>query len=201
MSGPWNNFWFWVESIASISGLVSVFFERNRHIFVYPTGLLSVFLYIILCYRAGLYADALINIYYTIMCVYGWILWGKFQNSSYQVPILKGPFSENIKCLFFTLLIWVILWYWLKFNTDSTVPVLDSFTTSASVIGMWLLAKRKIENWYYWIAVNTISVPLFAIRGLYLTAFQFIVLWVLSFSGYRLWEKEYTQSELIKLSK
>jgi nicotinamide mononucleotide transporter len=179
----------WLEIVAVLFGVLSVWFARKENIWVYPTGIVNVLIYVYLCFFAGLYADMAINAFYFVMSVFGWYNWSRRDNNLNHVPIS----SLNVKQWFFyILLIFVafgIIYYVLLHFTDSTVPVFDSFTTALFIAGMWLMAIKKIENWLLWILGDILVIPMFAIKGLAFTSIQYIVFLVLAMMGYVEWRK------------
>jgi nicotinamide mononucleotide transporter len=183
------------EFIAVVFGLLSVWYAKQEKILVYPTGIISVVLYVFICYNVKLYADAGINLFYFVMSVYGWYNWAIKKNQ----PILhitacnKKDWYISIGFFFVSLLIIVFLLkvfkkddmeYWSTF-----VPYIDTFVTSVFIVGMWLMARKKIENWILWIIGDVISIPLFIYKGLAFTGFQFMVFLVLAVMGYISWKK------------
>lgn len=184
----------WLEFIAVILGILSVFFARNEKILTYPTGIVNVLIYVYLCYTAGLYADMGINVFYFVMSVYGWYNWSRRDENSQHVPITRLSASQWIYNLLLVLLFFGLLWYILDKYTPSTVPIFDSFTTSLFIIGMWLMARKKIENWLAWIAGDILVIPLFAYKGLVFTGVQYLVFTALAISGYFEWRKKLKKS-------
>jgi len=178
-----------LEVFAVLFGILSVWFARKENIWVYPTGIVNVLIYVYLCFYAGLYADMAINAFYFVMSVYGWYNWSRRDESLHHVPIS----SLNVKqWLFYILLIAVafgIIYYVLKHYTNSTVPLFDSFTTSLFIAGMWLMAIKKIENWILWILGDLLVIPMFAMKGLAFTSIQYIVFLILAVLGYVEWRK------------
>lgn len=179
----------WLETCAVAAGLLSVWFSKNRSILVYPSGLISVLIYIYLCYLHGIYADMGLNAFYAAMSLYGWYRWhtGAFQDDRAVIGTLTA--RAQIIYGMLSCMLWAALYMLLVKGTDSTVPILDSFTTGFSIVGMILMAEKKIENWIYWIIVDAVSIPLFWHKGLYLTAIQFLIFCILAVQGYREWKK------------
>ena len=187
----------WLEAGAVIFGILSVWFARKENIWVYPTGIINVLVYVYLCFFAGLYADMAINAFYFIMSVFGWYNWSRRVDDTHHVPISTLSVKQWV---FYSLLIGVafgIIYYVLSNFTKSTVPVLDSFTTSLFIAGMWLMAIKKIENWLLWIIGDIMVIPLFAIKGLAFTSIQYIVFLVLAIMGYIEWRKRIKSSEIL----
>jgi nicotinamide mononucleotide transporter len=180
----------WVEIVAVIFGLLSVWYAKKEKILVYPTGIINVLIYIYICYFAGLYADMGINAFYFIMSVYGWYNWSRKIDASHHVPISKATRVQLIISFGAFVIFFLLLWFVLAKFTDSVVPVWDSFTTSIFIVSMWLMALKKIENWIGWIIGDTLVIPLFAYKGLVFTSFQYIVFLALAISGYLEWRKK-----------
>ncbi len=179
----------WLEAIAVFFGLLSVWYAKKANILVYPTGIISVLIYVYICLFAGLYADMGINGFYFIMSVYGWYKWTRKDNRDKVIPITKNNTGQHIISILGTVVFFFILRYVLTNFTDSTVPNWDSATTAIFIVGMWLMALKKIENWIFWIIGDLISIPLYFHKGLLLTSFQFTVFLVIAISGYLEWRK------------
>jgi nicotinamide mononucleotide transporter len=177
----------WLEAIAVITGLLSVWFAKKENILVYPAGIISVLIYVYLCLSVKLYADMSINAFYFVMSIYGWVKWSRKTGDQTSRPITRATRQEWIYSVAGVIIFFIILVYILKNYTDSNVPVWDAFTTAIFIIGMWLMALKKIENWLAWIVGDAICIPLFASKGLILTSFQFTVFLILAVSGYIEW--------------
>ena len=177
----------WLEAIAVFFGLLSVWFAKQENILVFPTGIISVLIYVHICFGAKLYADMGINAYYFIMSVYGWYSWTKKSDQAISLPISQNDKKENIMSLLILAVSFVVLNYTLSNFTDSDVPIWDSITTAFAFTAMWLMAKKKIENWIAWIITDFISIPLYFYKGYILTSFQFLVFLILAIGGYLSW--------------
>ena len=179
----------WQEIVAVFFGLLSVWYAKKENILVFPTGIISVLLYVYICYNWKLYADMGVNFYYFVMSVYGWIVWSTKSDGDQVTPIAKNTSQENIISISLFILFFLMMAYVLSRFTDSDVPYWDSLTTGIFLVGMWLMAKKKIENWIAWIIGDLISIPLYAYKGLYLTSFQFIVFLGIAIAGYIEWKR------------
>ena len=179
----------WQEVVAVFFGLLSVWYAKKENILVFPTGIISVLLYVYICFQWKLYADMGVNFYYFIMSVYGWIVWSAKTDENTVTPILKNNQKENILSINLFALFFVFMSFILRNYTDSDVPYWDSLTTGIFLVGMWLMAKKKIENWIAWIIGDVISIPLYAYKGLYLTSFQFMVFLGIAIAGYLEWKQ------------
>lgn len=180
----------WLEAAAVITGLLSVWFAKKENILVYPTGIISVLIYVYLCFKVKLYADMGINAFYFVMSVYGWYKWSMKMADRHSRPISYAGKKEWIVSIAGTIVSFVILYYVLKNYTDSNVAFWDALTTAIFIIGMWLMAFKKIENWLFWIAGDLISIPLYATKSLVFTSFQFTVFLVLAILGYLEWSSK-----------
>ena len=176
-----------LELLATIMGILSVWYARKNNVLVFPTGIVSVLIYVFITYENKIYAEAGINIYYFIMSVYGWILWTS-KNKKIKKNISKNNTRDNLIYGFIFLFLFCFLFFVLK-STDSDVVFLDSITTALSLTAMLLLARRKLENWIYWVIADIIYIPLFIYKELYITSFQYFVFLVLAISGYFEWKK------------
>ncbi|MEQ9307230.1 MAG: nicotinamide riboside transporter PnuC [Marinoscillum sp.] len=183
----------WLEAVAVVFGLLSVWYSKQENILVYPTGIVSVLIYVYLTFAYKLYADMGINAYYFVMSVYGWYNWTNTKGNKSQIPVSWNSRKENLTSIaFFTISFLLIRWILLDF-TDSDVPNWDAVTTSFALVGMWLMAKKKIENWIAWIITDIISVPLYFYKGLPFTAFQYLVFTGLAIWGYFAWRKSFSE--------
>jgi len=179
----------WLEAFAVFFGIASVFYSMREHIWVYPTGLISTSIYVWICFEYKLYADMGINAYYFGMSIYGWYVWTHPKESETVLPVtwLDGKGWLVSVALFF--ISYPLLAYLLYNFTDSDVPYWDSFTTASAFVGMWLMAKKKVENWYFWLLTDLVSIPLYFYKGLVLTSFQYLVFTVLAAMGLVAWIK------------
>jgi nicotinamide mononucleotide transporter len=180
----------WLEFTAVVFGIASVIFSRLENILVYPVGMISTGIYIYLYLTYGLYADASVNFYYTFMSIIGWKMWSGKKEGSPLLLITTSNSKEWINAFLFFGVFWITLYMVLKNFTDSTVPIADSFTSAAAFTGMWLMNKKKLENWIWWIITNLASIPLNFHKQLVFTSFQYVVFLILAFMGYTAWRKK-----------
>lgn len=178
-----------LEITAVIFGIFSVWYAKKEDIKVYPTGIISTAIYVYICYRFTLYGDLIINIYYTLMSIYGWYMWSRIVKGNH-LEITKSSVNDWLKAMgiFFSTALFVIFIY-LYFNRfDRITDYFDTFTTGIFFAAMWLMANKKIEHWVLWIAGNIISIPLYFIKGLGFSGLQFTVFLILAILGYREWK-------------
>ena len=185
----------WLEFVAVAFGLASVWYARKEKIAVYPTGIINVLIYVYLCYHAGLYADMGINAFYFVMSVYGWYRWTRKDKQEKLLPITALSRKQWMLFILATAVFYFVVRIVLVHFTDSTVPDFDAFTTAIFIVGMWLMAIKKIENWIFWIIGDALVIPLFAYKGLAFTGVQYIVFLALAISGYVEWRKRLREGE------
>jgi len=181
------------EFLAAFFGVLSVWYSRKNHILVYPTGIISVLLYVYICYMAKLYADAGLNFYYFIMSVIGWVNWSRKKEDDYVFPISYCSPKEWLSGTAVFLLTLVTLVSVLHHYTDSNTVIADSLVSAAAATAMWWMARRKIESWYAWTVSNLVAIPLFYIKGLHFTVAQYILFLVLAIWGYFTWKNEWNK--------
>lgn len=194
-----------LELIASVFGLVSVWLARRGSIWVFPVGLVSTALYVYLLWQWQLFGDMLINAYYSLMSIYGWLNWSKNKQTQ-QVIIEKTTKKEwqSLGLIAFTTFVFVATIYYFKpfinnyFSFDNIslgfanfiwTDYVDILTTGLFLVAMLLMAKRKIEHWVVWIIADAISVPLYFYKGLIFTSFQYILFTIIAIFGYISWQK------------
>ena len=190
----------WLELIAVFFGIMSVWFARQANLLVYPTGIISTVIYMYITFTIQLYADMGINFFYTAMSIYGWYVWTRRDDQQRVRPIRWNTKKQQATGIALVPVLYVMIYLLLYvFKQDdpeymqSYIPYVDSFTTSIFLIGMYFMARKKIENWIYWIVGNVVSVPLYFVKGLVFTSFQFAVFLVLAVLGLMAWIKLYNE--------
>ncbi|MDE6206239.1 MAG: nicotinamide riboside transporter PnuC [Muribaculaceae bacterium] len=140
-------------------------------------------------FSKGLYADFAINIYYFLMAIYGFVVWsnGGSGKAKKKLPITRIDRRHRIGAAAVFALLWLGIFAGLKFLTDRTVPVADSFTTALSIVGTWMLARKYLEQWLAWVAVDAVCVFLYAYKGIYFYALLYAIYTVIAVIGYRKW--------------
>lgn len=206
-----------LEFIAASFGVVSVVFAKRENILVFPTGIISTGIYVYLLSQWNLYGDLIINIYYTLMSIFGWYMWSKIiDNDKSHIQISRTNFNDKLKAIgiFFVTSIFVVIVYRyynvmpnnLNFKDSfefaisnltsgnledfrMATPFIDTFTTGVFFAAMWLMAHKKIENWILWIIGNIASIPLYLVKGYGFTAIQYIIFLTLALLAYKQWKK------------
>ena len=193
-----------LEIIGTLVGLLYLWLEYKASIYLWIAGIIMPAIYIFVYYNAGLYADFGINIYYLGAAIYGWMMWkyGAFlrrtilkktaaniENPQQHPPITRMPLHYLLPLTaVFAATFAGIAWILINF-TDSNVPLLDSFTTALSIIGMWMLARKYVEQWWAWIGVDAVSAGLYVYKGLDFTAALYALYTIIAIFGYFKWKK------------
>ena len=190
----------WLEFIAVVSGIASVWFSKKENILVYPVGLVNTIIYVYLSVKGDLFGEASVNLYYTIVSIYGWIIWAKKNDQQEHVlhitySSLKQWMGQILFCAVFYFGIFFSLLYLKKAFEAHTIPWADSFASSTAFTGMWLMAKKKVESWYWWIATNITSIPLYYIKGFAFTSVYYMILLVLAIFGLIEWKERAAASK------
>ena len=188
----------WLEYIAVFTGIASVWFSRLENIWVYPTGLINTIIYIYLSFKGGLLGEASVNFYYTVMSIYGWLLWAK-KDQQQQVVLhitaaSKKEWLQHIAFFaVFYIAIFLVLTYLKKDFAPGAIPWADAFASATAFTGMWLMTKKKVESWYWWIATNIASIPLYFVKGYVFTSVYYVVLLIMAVFGLLEWKKRVAQ--------
>ena len=187
-----------LEIVAVIFGFLSVWFSKQNKIWVFPTGMISTLIFVYLLFKWELLGDMLINGYYFIMSIYGWYIWTRKVDKTHVNQISTTTFKEKkISIVLFTAALLFVFIIYQKFDKwTSWVAYIDTITTAIFFVGMWLMAKRKIENWVFWIIGDLISVPLYLYKGFTFTSFQYFGFTFIAIFGYLAWKKNLHKTQL-----
>ncbi|MFT4205180.1 MAG: nicotinamide riboside transporter PnuC [Chitinophagaceae bacterium] len=184
---------FW-EYAAALLGIASTLLSKMENIWVYPTGIVSTAIYIFISFEGALYAEAGLNIYYTLMSVYGWWLWSsKKEADGDQLHISMNSGKEWVQTMGFFLLMFGALFFVLRKYTPSVVPMQDAFASATAYTAMFLMNRKKVESWYWWILTDLVSMPLYFRKGYVFTMVQFLVFLVIAVAGLFAWLKKCRQ--------
>jgi len=184
--------------LTSIGEMVAVFFAIaylllaiKESIWCWPAALVSTMIYVFLFFDVNLYMESALQIFYILMAIYGWVLWRHHGDDQQDLHISSWPAKYHLLAISLVILLVIISGFLLIENTDAVYPWLDSFTTWGAVITTWMVAKKILENWLYWLVIDSVAIYLYIQRDLYLTAVLFIVYVILCFVGYKQWHKTY----------
>jgi nicotinamide mononucleotide transporter len=182
----------WLEYMAVAFGIASVWYSRKENILVYPVGLANTIPYIFISINGSLFGEASVNLYYTIMSIYGWVLWAKKNEQQQHIVLItwsnqKEWLQELLFFAVFYLAIFGALTWLKKDFSSGAIPWADAFASSTAFTGMWLMARKKVESWYWWIATNLASIPLYFVKHYVFTSVYYLVLLIMAFWGLFEW--------------
>ena len=182
-----------LEFISVITGIASVWFSRKENILVFPVGLINTTIYIYLSLKGHLLGEATVNLYYTIMSIYGWILWTRKDAQHHHiVHIKKSTAKEWREQLLFFAAFYTVLFIALRLlrtEFPGAIPWADAFASATAFTAMWLMARKKVESWYWWIATNIASIPLYFVKQYVFTSVYYFILLIFAFWGLAEWQK------------
>ena len=187
-----------LEIVAVFFGFLSVWFSKQNKVLVFPTGMISTIIFVYLLLKWELLGDMMINAYYFIMSVYGWYIWTRKVDDEHVTPISRMSFNEKKVsiAIFLVTLLFVYLVYQAFDKWTSWVAYVDTITTAIFFVGMWLMARRKLENWIFWIIGDIISVPLYFYKGFTFTSLQYLGFTFIAIFGYLAWKKSIDNNPL-----
>jgi len=183
-----------LEYIAVFAGIASVWFSRIENILVYPVGLINTIIYIYLSVKGDLYGEASVNFYYTVMSIIGWYMWLR-RDEKKQVVLhvtnsnKKMWANQVIFFLFFYISIYAALTFLKRIFAEGAIPWADAFASATAFTGMWLMTKKKVESWYWWLATNIASIPLYFVKGYVFTSVYYFILLIMAVFGLIEWKK------------
>lgn len=181
-----------LEYIAVIFGIASVWYSRKENILVYPVGLVNTIIYVFISIKGSLFGEASVNLYYTIMSIYGWVLWAKKNQQQQHIVLItwsdkKEWMQELVFFAAFYAAIFFSLTYLKKDFAPGVIPWADAFASATAFTAMWLMARKKVESWYWWIATNIASIPLYFVKHYVFTSVYYFILLIMAFWGLYEW--------------
>lgn len=192
-----------VEIIAVVFGVLSVWYARKENILVFPFGIINVLIYIYICISTQLYANAGINVVYFLTNVYGWYNWSRTNDEQGTLQISRNTNLQNILWFSAAIVLYGVIVLILRTaNQDdpvylnSILPWIDGMNASFFLCATVLMTIKKIENWWFWIAGNIISIPVYFSQGLYFTSLQYAIFLVIAIMGLREWNKKWAEVKL-----
>ncbi len=190
-----NELFYWIsnhyeEILGTLFSLVYLYFSIKQNIWLWPLGLISSAIYVYVFFKAGIYADMALQVYYVVISIYGWYYWSrkKTKNTNSEVKVKYTGKRNAVFLLIITTALFIVIAFVLKNYTDSQIPFWDAFTTAASITATWMLAKKYIEHWIVWVLVDLVSSGLYVYKNLYFTVFLYLVYTVMAVVGYFQWK-------------
>ncbi len=183
----------WYEYLAVVAGIASVWYSRKENILVYPVGLVNTIIYVFISVKGNLFGEAAVNFYYTIMSIIGWLMWMKKDKPVEKILLVSFASKKEwvqhlLFFLFFYITIFLVLTYFKKQFYDGVIPWADAFASATAFTGMWLMTKKKVESWYWWIATNIASIPLYFVKHYVFTSVYYIILLAMAIAGLIAWQ-------------
>ena len=180
-----------LELFAVIMNIISVVFAKRNNILVYPTGLIGTGIFVYILLNFSLLGDTIINAYFFLMSIYGWYFWSRKKDEVFinQISTINRNEIKYLFILAFSSLIFIYFVYDYFDKWNNWTAYLDNITTAIFFIAMWLMARRKVESWIFWIIGDLITVPLYFYKGLTISSIQYIIFLILAVLGYISWKK------------
>lgn len=184
-----------LEVIAILFGLLSVWYAKKDNVWVFPTGIINTSIYVYLLWKWSLLGDMIINFYYVVMSIYGWYHWTRKKENVVEFPISRmNSYEKKVSVLIFVLTIGFVLAVYTFFDKFTHwTSFVDTLVTGIFFVGMWLMARRKIENWIFWIIGDIISIPMYFVKGYTFTSIQYLIFTIIAIFGYLEWKKTLKQ--------
>lgn len=179
----------YLEIAGTLIGLLYLWFEYRASIWLWPVSVVMPAIYMVVYYQAGLYADAGISVYYLLAGGYGWWMWMRGVSEQQEKPITFAPRRQYVWLALYAGLLFAALGSWLSVCTDSNVPWWDGLTTAFSIIAMWMLAQKYVEQWLVWLGVDVVSCGLYVYKDLYFTSALYAVYALIAWFGYVKWKQ------------
>ncbi len=191
----------WLEYVAAIAGIVSVWYSKKENILVYPIGLLNTAFYVYLSFKGHLLGEATVNMYYTIMNIVGWYLWTKKDTAAKPTLHITGASKKEwlVQIGIFAALYLVIYFALVYFKNnfyEGIIPWADALASASAFTGMWLMTRKKIESWYWWILTNIVSIPLYFVKHYVFTSVYYVILLFLAIAGLIEWRRRAAQQNM-----
>lgn len=183
----------WMDVLGTVLGLLYLYLEMKENIWMWIVGSVMPIIYIIVLYRAGIYADCGMEVYYFLAGVYGFVCWLKPSNRKTSRPqniISYTPKRLRVILCLSVLILWIVMATFLDKCTDSTVPYIDGLTTAMSIVGLWMLSRKLIEQWWVWLVVDAISSGLYIYKGIYGRSLLYAIYTCMAIYGFYLWKKK-----------
>ncbi len=180
-----------IEIVAVIFGFLCVFLTIKESIWCWPTGLIQVFLYVFIFYDAKLYSDVILHIIYVFLQFYGWYFWLHGGKKRTEAKLSEMSTRWRFTTLSTSIICTLLLGYYMSNHTDASFPYPDAFTTVFSLAAQWLLTRKKLESWYFWIAVDVVAIGVYYAKGLNLTAGLYMAFLGMAVAGLFRWKKSF----------
>jgi nicotinamide mononucleotide transporter len=181
-----------IELVATLLAVAYVVLALKHSIWCWPAALLSTLLFTHVMWDSALLSDALLHIYYAGMAVYGWWRWRQLQQQSGQAqPVYEWVWQRHLLLISLTAMAGLLLGYLMANYTHADFAYLDAQTTAFSLVATWLVAKKLLSNWLYWVVIDAVSIFVYAQKHLYFLTALFMLYTVIAVVGYFVWRSQY----------
>lgn len=187
---------FWIEFIASLLGLISVWLVTKQNNWCWPTGIVMVIIYVFIFYQNKLYSDMLLQIFFIVMQIYGWYTWSNNSNKTTKLEVSWLTFKEQLLWITGIIALSIVIGFCMKRYTNADLPYIDAATAAMSIAAQWLMTRKKIENWLIWIIADLIYIAIYLAKSLYFTTVLYLIFLILAYKGFITWKN--ILSKLIK---
>ncbi len=180
----------YLELLGVTLSILYLLLSIRQNILLWPVGIVSALIYMVVFFQSKFYADMGLNLYYFLISIYGWVTWSKARLSNkHGMAVTHAGIPRCIILLIIALFLFLLIGYLLDNYTDSPIPYWDALTTSGSIVATWMLTKKIIEHWIIWVIIDLISLGLYVYRGLYPTAVLFAIYTTMAVIGYVQWSR------------
>ena len=179
-----------IESLAVIFAIIYLILAAKEDVKCWYAAIISSILYIYIMYDADLIMESMLQIFYVLMAVYGWLQWNNIVDKKIKLKIKSWRKINHIYAILLIIVLSIISGMLLQKYTEAALPFMDAFTTWGAIISTYMVAKKILENWIYWFVIDSISIYLYVSRELYLTAILFLIYLIIIFFGYKSWKKK-----------
>jgi nicotinamide mononucleotide transporter len=186
----------WIEVAAAVVSITYVILAIRQFVWFWFFGILSAGLYAWVYGHSGFYAGMALQAYYAVISIYGWYHWsvkGKDSPARGPLPVIRLTGRLLVRLVLAWLILWLLIGFVLDGMTDSTIPFYDAFATSGGIVATWMLARKILEQWLFWVVIDTFSIGLYLWQGLYVTTILYIVYIIMAIIGYRQWKKTWLE--------
>lgn len=180
----------WLEWVAVILSIIYVILAAYKNNWCWPAAAISVSLYIYIFYTSKLYSETGLQVFYLIMAFYGWWQWRAYQPEKEELKVSRLTGKNHLQLFSVALILTLIFYLLQKEFTDAALPLPDSFVTAFSLVATFLVARKKIENWIWWIVIDSLAIYIYINRNLHLTAILYFIYVIIAVVGYFNWRKE-----------
>lgn len=186
----------WIEAIATVAGALCVWLLVRQNIWNFAFGIVQVTLSAFVFYQQRLFSDAILQVFFAALNIYGWIHWTRGGKDRVELPVTRMTVPSISFWTIATLVLTAIWGTFAKVQLNAAAPYVDGFILVASLVAQWLTARKKLESWWLWIAVDLVAIPLYASRELYFFAVLYVAFLILCIQGLREWRQSVTPATL-----